>query len=400
MKFYVIGITDKPHPFFPPEVLEVIQSGHTFSGGKRHHEIVQEYLPEGAEWIDITVPLEKVFEQYKLSTVNYQLSTIIVFASGDPLFFGFANTIQRILPNAEIKVFPTFNSLQMLAHRMSVAYHDMHVVSLTGRPWQKLDEALINGEPMIGVLTDRIKTPHAIHQRMVEYGYTNYLMMVGENLGNEELERVSRYDEQTTYSHPNCIILQKTSQRVRPFGIPDSAFSLLDGREKMITKMPIRLLTLQALDLPHRHVLWDIGFCTGSVSIEARLQFPHLQIEAFEIRPECETIIHENARRFGAPGINVHIGNFLEADIASIPRPDAVFIGGHGGQLKEIIKKVLTVLTDDGCIVMNSVKAPKVMTDSHQLWDEACHELGLKQDAPTKIILNENHPIEILKCSK
>ena len=400
MKFYVIGITDKPHPFFPPEVLEVIQSGHTFSGGKRHHEIVQEYLPEGAEWIDITVPLEKVFEQYKLSTVNCQLSTIIVFASGDPLFFGFANTIQRILPNAEIKVFPTFNSLQMLAHRMSVAYHDMHVVSLTGRPWQKLDEALINGESMIGVLTDRIKTPHAIHQRMVEYGYTNYLMMVGENLGNEELERVSRYDEQTIYSHPNCIILQKTSQRVRPFGIPDSAFSLLDGREKMITKMPIRLLTLQALDLTHRHTLWDIGFCTGSISIEARLQFPHLQIEAFEIRPECETIIHENARRFGAPGINVHIGNFLEADIASIPRPDAVFIGGHGGQLKEIIKKVLTVLTDDGCIVMNSVKAPKVMTDSHQLWDEACHELGLKQDAPTKIILNDNHPIEILTCSK
>jgi precorrin-6Y C5,15-methyltransferase (decarboxylating) len=400
MKFYVIGITDKPHPFFPPEVLEVIQSGHTFSGGKRHHEIVQEYLPEGAEWIDITVPLEKVFEQYKLSTVNCQLSTIIVFASGDPLFFGFANTIQRILPNAEIKVFPTFNSLQMLAHRMSVAYHDMHVVSLTGRPWQKFDEALINGEPMIGVLTDRIKTPHAIHQRMVEYGYTNYLMMVGENLGNEELERVSRYDEQTTYSHPNCLILQKTSQHVRPFGIPSSAFSLLDGREKMITKMPIRLLTLQALDLPHRHVLWDIGFCTGSISIEARLQFPHLHIEAFEIRPECEAIILENARKFGAPGINVHIGDFLEADVASLPRPDAVFIGGHGGQLKEIIKKVLTVLTDDGCIVMNSVKAPKVLTDSHQLWDEACEELGLKQDAPTKIILNDNHPIEILTCSK
>ena len=402
IRFVVIGISDNPQPFFPPEVLEVIRNGKVFSGGKRHHEIVVPFLPDGAEWIDITVPLDAVFEQYLSLTSNLSplTSEIIVFASGDPLFFGFANTIQRILPNAEIKVFPTFNSLQMLAHRMSVAYHDMHVVSLTGRPWQKLDEALINGEPMIGVLTDRIKTPHAIHQRMVEYGYTNYLMMVGENLGNEELERVSRYDEQTTYSHPNCLILQKTSQHVRPFGIPDSAFSLLDGREKMITKMPIRLLTLQALDLPHRHVLWDIGFCTGSISIEARLQFPHLHIEAFEIRPECEAIILENARKFGAPGINVHIGNFLEADIASIPRPYAVFIGGHGGQLKEIIKKVLTVLTDDGCIVMNSVKAPKVLTDSHQLWDEACHELGLKQDAPTKIILNENHPIEILTCSK
>lgn len=390
----IIGISDSRQQWFPPKVMDIIKNGSVFSGGKRHHEIMARLLPDGAVWIDISVPLEKVFEQYE------KQEHVIIFASGDPLFFGFANTLQRECKDVKMQIFPTFNSLQMLAHRMSVAYHNMHVVSLTGRPWQKFDEALINGEPMIGVLTDRIKTPHAIHQRMEEYGYTNYLMMVGENLGNEELERVSRYDEQTTYSHPNCIILQKTSQRVRPFGIPDSAFSLLDGREKMITKMPIRLLTLQALDLPHRHVLWDIGFCTGSISIEARLQFPHLQIEAFEIRPECETIIHENARRFGAPGINVHIGNFQEADIASLPRPDAVFIGGHGGQLKEIIKKVLTVLTDDGCIVMNSVKAPKVMTDSHQLWDEACHELGLKQDAPTKIILNENHPIEILTCSK
>ena len=173
----------------------------------------------------------------------------------------------------------------------------------------------------------------------------------------------------------------------------------------MITKMPIRLLTLQALDLPKRKVFWDIGFCTGSVSIEARLQFPHLQIEAFEIRPECEAIINENARKFGAPGINVHMGDFLSTplpigDGSGVRLPDAVFIGGHGGHLKEIMAKVLTVLAPDGIIVMNSVKAPKVLTDSHQLWDEACQELGLTQDTPTKIILNDNHPIEILRCKR
>ncbi len=75
-----------------------------------------------------------------------------------------------------------------------------------------------------------------------------------------------------------------------PFGIPDTEFALLNGREKMITKMPIRLLTLQALELSRRQVFWDIGFCTGSVSIEAKQLFPHLQIEAFEIRPECAFI--------------------------------------------------------------------------------------------------------------
>ena len=162
--------------------------------------------------------------------------------------------------------------------------------------------------------------------------------------------------------------------------------------------MPIRLLTLQALGLPKRHVFWDIGFCTGSVSIEARLQFPHLQIEAFEIRSECEAIINENARRFGAPGIGIHIGDFLETDISGLSRPDAVFIGGHGGRLKDIIAKVLTVLAPDGVIVMNSVIAPKVLTDSRQLWDEACAELRLRQEPPTRIQLNDNHPITILKC--
>ena len=415
MKFIVIGITDNPQPFFPPEVLVIIRQGRVFSGGKRHHEIVAPFLPVDAQWIDITVPLDDVFANYSsLFTLH---SSLIVFASGDPLFYGFANTIKRKMPEAEIVLYPTFNSLQMLAHRLVMPYHDMRIVSLTGRPWPEFDRALIERTAKIGVLTDKEHTPATIAQRMLEYGYSNYTMYVGEHLGNPSHEKVTTLslDEAShrDFSMLNCVIVaadshgqtrtvrkSPLSSAAKPFGIPDSEFTLLDGREKMITKMPIRLLTLQALDLPKYHVLWDIGFCTGSVSIEARLQFPHVQIEAFEIRPECESIINENARRFGTPGINIHIGDFLETDISSLPRPDAVFIGGHGGKLKEMMAKVLTVLADNGCIVMNSVKAPKVTTDSHQLWDEACQELGLKQEPPMRIVIDEHHPIEILKAHK
>ena len=95
MKFIVIGITDSPNPWFPPEVLQIIRQGKVFSGGKRHHEIVAPFLPADAKWIDITAPLDAVFEQY--SRLPLQLEGVggrlIVFASGDPLFFGFANTI-------------------------------------------------------------------------------------------------------------------------------------------------------------------------------------------------------------------------------------------------------------------------------------------------------------------
>ena len=252
MKFIVIGISDAPKPFFTPEVLDIIKQGKVFSGGKRHHEIIASLLPTDAQWIDITTPLDAVFEKYFSLFTSHSSLPIIVFASGDPLFFGFANTIRKKMPEAEIVLYPTFNSLQMLAHRLVLPYHDMRIVSLTGR---------------------------------IDYGYTNCQMHVGEHLGNPQLEKVTTLSlEEAThrdFSMPNCVIL--SHKRDCPlcekrFGIPDSEFALLDGREKMITKMPIRLLTLQALDLPKRHVFWDIGFCTGSVSIEARLQFPHLQV--------------------------------------------------------------------------------------------------------------------------
>ena len=404
MKFIVIGITDNPQPFFPPEVLDIIRNGKLFSGGKRHHEIVTPFLPKDAQWIDITVPLDAVFEQYKLQFFNSSiLQSLIVFASGDPLFFGFANTIKRKLPEAEIVVYPSFNSLQMLAHKLVMPYHDMRIVSLTGRPWPEFDKALIEHASKIGILTDREHTPSAIAQRMLDYGYTYYNIYIGEHLGNPSLEKVTSLTLEEAahrnFSHPNCVILNSCNSYHSLFGIPDAEFALLDGREKMITKMPIRLLTLQTLELSKRHVFWDIGFCTGSISIEARLQFPHLQVIAFEIRPECEAIIQENCRRFGAPGIDIHIGDFLEEEISTLPRPDAVFIGGHGGHLKEIMAKVVTVLAPNGTIVFNSVTSPKVHTDSHLLWDEACSELHLHQEPPLRIQLNDYNPIEILKAT-
>ena len=186
-KFTVIGMSDSRQVWFPPQVTKVIAAGRVFSGGKRHHEIVASLLPSGAVWIDITVPLEAVFEEYK------KYDDIVVFASGDPLFYGFGVTLKREFPEAALEVFSAANSLQMLAQRMLLPYADMRCVSLTGRPWDAFDEALIRDERLMGVLTDKVKTPAAIAARMHEYGYDNYRITVGEQLGNEESERVRSF---------------------------------------------------------------------------------------------------------------------------------------------------------------------------------------------------------------
>ena len=234
---------------------------------------------------------------------------------------------------------------------------------------------------------------------MQDYGYTNYTITIGENLGNEETERIYEVDNNYQLSiinyQLNCLILQRQFSRPRPFGIPEAEFHLLNGRTKMITKMPIRLMSLSMMQLRERKTMWDVGFCTGSVSIEAKLQFPHLKITAFEVREEGRELMEINSRKFGTPGIDAVIGDFLQLDLSGYPKPDAVFIGGHGGKLPEMMEKIYSELTEGGVIVMNTV-----VQSSYDAFMESAKKLGMKLEEPVRIALDDFNPITILNATK
>lgn len=387
-KFTVVGIDDFGRMAVNPSFL---QNHRVFSGGVRHYELVKNILPEEHEWIPVTIPLSNVFEQYK------DKNEIVVFASGDPLFYGFATTIIREMQGDDVNVYPYFNSLQTIAHRMNLAYQDMHNVSLTGRPWHEFDRSIIEGYSLIGVLTDKKHTPKTIAERMLDYGYDNYKMTVGEILGNSEekirtfnLDEINKYD----FNTPNSIILQKTHNKSRDFGLDESKFEFLNGRSKMITKMPIRLISLSMLDLRNRQTMWDIGFCTGSVSIEAKLQFPHLKIFSFEKRQEGKHLMETNARKFSVPGINYEIGDFTEIDLGHHDNPDAVFIGGHGGNMKGIFEIISNRIMPDGVVVFNSVSE-----ETKLMFINAVNDFGFRLHKSILIKVDENNPIEVMKAS-
>lgn len=394
MKIILIGTDDNRERYWQPELLELIRESYYFSGGKRHHELIKPYLPEEYEWIEIVSPVPEVVRSFEGK------DQVVVIASCDPIFHGVGARIMEEFPDAEIRLFPYFNSLQMLAHKALLPYQELHVVSLTGRPWLALDEALIQGERMIGILTDnRLHTPRLIARRMLEYGYDNYDVYVGELLGNKELERVTILTVEEVadrdFEYPNNLILTRRVQRTRLFGIPDRLFVHLQGRERMITKMPIRLHSLSMLELYGKRVLWDIGSCTGSVSVEAKLQFPHLEVIAFEIRPEGEELLRENARKFGTPGIEFCGGDFLGVDLSQLPSPDAVFIGGHGGKMMEIVDRVWRVLADDGVVVFNSVS-----DDSYELFCKAIAHVDGKIEEETRLAVDQYNSIRVMKARK
>ena len=105
--------------------------------------------------------------------------------------------------------------------------------------------------------------------------------------------------------------------------------------------------------------------------------------------------MENNSSRLGAPGIDVHIGDFMEEEVSDLPAPDAVFIGGHGGKLKEIVNKVARYLAPDGLLVFNSVSE-----ESEKLFIDSVLEAGLKLDDPLHVTVGDYNPIVILKAFK
>lgn len=391
--FYIIGIPDRMEVSLSPEVKEVMKNHRYFSGGKRHRELVASYLPERAEWIDIVVPLEGIFQQYEKIE-----EPIVVIASGDPLFFGIGNTIKRRFPDAKMKVFSYFNSLQLLAQEFQLAYGEMSICTLTGRDWVNLDQELIRGKKCIGVLTDKKKTPSSISQRMLDAGFDNYKMIVGSKLGGEEQFCVEISLQEAVgkdFAHPNCLILVQQREIKRTLGIHEGDFHILEGRPKMITKRSIRLNSISFLDLQNAKHLWDVGYCTGSVSIEAKQFAPHLKVTAFERREESKELLKLNQRKFCVPGIEGIHDDFFHIDLAKIERPDRIFIGGHGGRLKEMMQCLHAVLKEDGIIVFNTVsEGTKVdfLKAAAELQLEITDQMSIQQD--------EFNPIVIFQAKK
>jgi len=392
MKITIIGISDSV-PEFTAKEQGLIQSVQCFAGGSRHKQLVADFLPAGSCWHDIVVPLTKLYQAMEDSRGDW-----VVFASGDPLFYGIGITLKRVFPTAEIDILPDFNSLQLLAHQFQLPYGEFQTVSLTGRSFDALDKALIQGRARMGILTDRKNTPVSIAQHMLDYGYANYCMYFGECLGGENQRVLKLSLEEAvkmTFRHPNCFFLEKTDDVMPVKGIPENVFEPLVGRPKMITKMPIRMATLAFMELNAKKVFWDVGACTGSVSIDARLNHPHLKVIAFEIREESQGIIHRNVRKFKAPGIEVLMGDYLQVQKNELKKPDAVFLGGYGGRMEAVLDDIHLYLRENGIVAFNSVSE-----GSQKRFVAWCHQRAYQLTQTVQMSVDQFNPITILIAQK
>lgn len=72
-----------------------------------------------------------------------------------------------------------------------------------------------------------------------------------------------------------------------------------------MTKEAVRALALSKLELHRASHLIDIGAGTGSVSIEAALEYPGLRVTAIERNPDALRLLDENRQHFACANIDI-----------------------------------------------------------------------------------------------
>jgi precorrin-6Y C5,15-methyltransferase (decarboxylating) len=213
----------------------------------------------------------------------------------------------------------------------------------------------------LAVLTSPDNTPDRIARLLIIANLQNcFQMSVAENLAtsNENIvvgHSVSELADRT-FSDPNVVLLWRTAPQNKPvqFGYADDRFQQRYPEKGLITKREARAVSLARLQLRADSVVWDIGAGSGSVGVEAALLCPMGHVYAVEKNAaDCDNA-RANSVAFGLHNYSLVHAKAPEG-LDGFPDPDAVFIGGSGGELSQLITLIIERLRNDGHLVMNFV---------------------------------------------
>ncbi|MCL1796167.1 MAG: precorrin-6Y C5,15-methyltransferase (decarboxylating) subunit CbiT, partial [Clostridia bacterium] len=271
-----------------------------------------------------------------------------VLVSGDVGFYSAAAGLSDALAGHRIRFIPGISTVSFLFARLKLPWQEAALVSAHGR------DTDIAGYVRRNRLTFCLTGNNAseLGAALSKAGFGHIQTYVGENLGSEN-ERVYETvaDDLTRGGFPSLTVLlfvNEAFDNKTPCGLPDNRFFRLAGIP--MTKSDTRAIVLSKLNLNPVSIAYDIGAGTGSVTVEMALSAYRGHVYAVERREEAISLIEKNCAAF-------HIGNVTAvcgeapAALEPLPAPDAVFIGGSGGGIDELIRTVLRKNPDARIVV-------------------------------------------------
>ncbi len=310
-----------------PDAQALVDAAALVVGGERH------LAAAGSSGLVIKDMREAVDA---LATVD---GDAVVVASGDPGFFG---PLRRLLEaGLEVQVHPALSSVQLAFGRAGLPWDDALVVSAHGRdPRRALN--VCRAHPKVAVLTGPGSGPEVLGAALTG---TSRELFVAEQIGSpqERCRWVSpEFAATEQWTDPNVVLVVDRSRAVSPdkrwlagrdqpgeWALPEEAFS---HRDAMVTKSEVRALVLARLGPRLGDLVWDLGAGSGSVAIEcARLG---AAVVAVEQGPVDHLVA--NVASFGVD-VQVVQGT-APAALTGLPDPDAVFVGGGGADVGDIVR--------------------------------------------------------------
>lgn len=137
----------------------------------------------------------------------------------------------------------------------------------------------------------------------------------------------------------------------RTAGIPDELFERSD--EVPITKEEIRALVISKLRLRDDSDAIDVGCGSGSITVEICLQARHGKVYAIDSGKNAVELTRRNLSKFGVKA--ELILSSAQDILPSMPKVDAVVIGGSSRETAKIIRLGIDRLKNGGRIVIDTI---------------------------------------------
>lgn len=298
-----------------------------------------------------------------------------VLFSGDTGFYSGASRFEREIREwassredvqVEVKRFPGVSSVSYLAARLGVSYNDAEIISLHGA----------NSDFDVATAADRIRYS----------AKTFMLLSSGEDIGRvrdallkADIDAVITVASDLSYESEKILVLAKDDD-AKQFGkglyvllienkdiqrkalIPYIEDDEFIRNKTPMTKALIRHECVRQLQLKEGDVLFDVGSGTGSVCIEAAGLSESLKVFSFEKKTEAVAVQKENLKKFKCDNIELIEGEAPETFARVSEAPDAVFIGGSTGRMKDMMdalmkygKRIRVVVTAITMETMNEI---------------------------------------------
>ncbi|GAB2174985.1 precorrin-6y C5,15-methyltransferase (decarboxylating) subunit CbiE [Dongia sp. agr-C8] len=307
---------------------------------------------------------------------------VAVLASGDPFWYGAGGTLAAHLAPEEWRAYPSPSTFSLAAARLGWRLEEALCLGIHAAPFEHLVPLLSPGVKALCLLRDG-DAPAALAAWLTARGFGPSRLHVLEALGGprERLRNAAAEGFNLTgIAAPVAVAIDTAGVKGLPraSGLPDDLFAS-DGQ---ITKRPIRALTLSALAPRPGETLWDIGAGSGSISIEWLLAAAATRAIALEPRADRCANIRRNAETFGlAHRLDIVEGSVPES-LATLPKPDAVFIGG--GASEAVLQFLWDHLAPGTRIVANAVtlETEALLTDWQARVGGALMRVELADAAP------------------